>query len=441
MGASIALPFLDGMVPAATALTKTAANPRPRLAAIEMVHGCAGSTIEGGTKHYWSPAKVGVDFEFTPTLKSLEPYRDYLTIISNTDLDNAAAMALSEEGGDHNRSTAVFLTAAKPKLTEGSDVLAGTSLDQHYAQAHGHETPLPSIQLCIENVDGTGACGYGYACVYADTISWASPTKPLPMERDPRTVFERLFGDGGSPEERRARQQVDRSILDVIMQDITRLRRGLDGPDRQRLNAYLDDIREVEQRIGKIEQYNAQGHERALPEAPLGVPDSFGEHVGLMFDLQALAFMANLTNISSFKMGRDASNRVFTESGINQPFHSLSHHGQNPDTIAEFAKLNQYHVSRVVPFLEKLKNTPDGDGNLLDHTVVIYGSPMGDSNIHEHKRCPLFLAGHMSGQLEGNLHLVCKEGTPMANVWLTLMHKLEIDAERIGDSTGHVVGL
>lgn len=441
MGASVALPFLDAMVPAQTLLRTTAANPRSRLAAIEMVHGAAGSTIEGGRKHYWSPTTEGADFEFTPTLKSLEPYREYLTVVSHTDQDNAAADTLSEEGGDHNRSTAVFLTAAKPKLTEGSDVLAGTSLDQYYAQHYGHETPIPSIQLCIENVDGTGACGYGYACVYADTISWASPTKPLPMERDPRTVFERLFGDGGTVEERRERQRVDRSILDVIIQDVARLRRNLNSSDRVRLNGYLDDIREVEQRIRKIEQFNAQGEQRAIPEAPLGVPDSFGEHVKLMFDLQALAFMANLTRISSFKMGRDASNRVFTESGVNQPFHSLSHHGQNPETIAEFAKLNAYHVSHVAPFLEKLKSTPDGDGNLLDHTVVIYGSPMGDSNIHEHKRCPLFLAGKMNGALKGNLHLSCKEGTPMANVWLTLLHKLDVKVESIGDSTGYVTGL
>jgi hypothetical protein len=438
LGASIALPFLDSMVGAQTPLRKSAAMARPRLAAIEMVHGAAGSTVYGRSQNYWSPVGVGADFEFTQTLKSLEPYREYVTIISDTDQNNAAAATLSEEGGDHNRSTAVFLTSARPKLTEGSDVLAGTSLDQLYAQHYGHDTPLPSIQLCIENVDGTGACGYGYACVYADTISWASPTKPLPMERDPRSVFEKLFGDGGTVAERRERQRINRSILDVVVQETARLRKGLGPQDRARLDGYLDDVREVERRIQKIEEYNARGDERALPEAPLGVPDSFEEHVKLMFDLQALAFMANITRVSAFKMGRDASNRVFTESGINQPFHSLSHHGQDPDTIAEFAKLNEYHVRQIPAFLEKLKNTPDGDGNLLDHTLVIYGSPMGDSNIHEHKRCPLFLAGHMNGQIKGNQHLVCKEGTPMANVWLTLLDKLDVRVESIGDSTGHV---
>ena len=438
MGASIALPFLDAMVPAQTPLRNTAAAPRTRLAAIEMVHGSAGSTLDGGAKHYWSPIKAGADFELTPILKSLEPYRDYLTIISDTDLDNAAAATLVEEGGDHNRSTAVFLTAAHPKLTEGSDVLAGTSLDQYYAQQFGQETPLPSIQLCIENVDGTGACGYGYACVYADTISWASPTRPLPMERDPRVMFERLFGDGGSAAERQARRQVDRSILDVIVQDLMRLRKGLDAADRNRLSHYLEDIREVERRIQRIEQHNARAGERALPEAPLGVPDSFEEHVRVMLDLQALAFMANITLVSSFKMGRDASNRVYPDSGIGKPFHSLSHHGENPETIAEYAKLNEYHVRQVAPFLDKLKNTPDGDGNLLDHTLVLYGSPMGDSNIHEHKRCPLFLAGRANGLLKGNQHVRCPAGTPMANVWVTLLRKLGVDVNSVGDSTGEV---
>jgi hypothetical protein len=438
MGTVVTLPFMDAMVGAQTPLNGSAATPRPRMVAIEMVHGAAGSTVYGRDKHFWSPKTAGRDFEFTPTLKSLEPYRDYLTIISDTDQQNAAARQLSEEGGDHNRSSSVFLTSAYPKLTEGSDVLAGTSIDQHYAQAHGHETPIPSLQLTIENVDGTGACGYGYACVYADTISWAAPNKPLPMDRDPRVVFEKMFGDGGTKEERSERLRVNRSILDSIVQEVARLRRGLGAEDRLRLAGYLDDVREVERRIEKIEAYNASGEVRQLPEAPLGVPDSFDEHVAIMFDLQRLAFMAHITNVSAFKMGRDASNRVFPASGINQPFHSLSHHGQVPDTIDEFAKLNEYHVRQVAPFLEKLKNTPDGDGNLLDHTLVIYGSPMGDSNVHEHKRCPLFLAGKAGGQLSGNRHIVCREGTPMANVWLTLMHKLDVRLESVGDSTGFV---
>lgn len=436
-GVAVSLPFLDSMVPAQTPLKKTAASPRTRFCGIEIVHGAAGSTVIGSEKHFWSPTKEGADFEFTESLSPLEPLRDYITVISDTDMHNASALAAAEEGGDHNRSTAVFLTAAHPKLTEGSDIYCGTSMDQLYAQKVGNETPLPSVQLCIENVDGTGACGYGYACVYANTISWASPTEPLPMEIDPRVAFERLFGDGGTPAERVSRRRVDGSILDAIVHDVNRLQKGLDPSDRNRLNTYLDDVREIERRIQAVEKYNASGEHRELPAAPLGVPDSFEEHVKLMFDLQALAFSANVTYISAFKMGRDASNRVYPASGIKTPFHSLSHHGENPATLAQYAKLNQYHVSKAAYFIDKLKNTPDGDGNLLDHTMVLYGSPMGDSQIHDHKRCPLFLAGKANGQLKGNFHYRARAGTPMANAYLTCLRKLGVEGvESIGDSNG-----
>ncbi len=439
MGVTMALPLLDSMIPAQTPLHKTAAVSKTRLACIEMVHGAAGSTVDGSAKHYWSPAKEGADFEFTQTLKSLEPFRDYLTIVTDTDLANAAALSSAEEGADHTRSSAVFLTAAHPKMTEGSDILLGPSMDQLYAQKSCQDTPLPSIQLCIEDVGSlSGACGYGYSCVYANTISWASPTAPLPMEMDPRVAFERLFGDGGTPAERLSRRQGERSILDGITAKVARLQKGLDPSDRTRLNEYLEDVREIERRIQKVEQFNASGHARALPEAPIGVPDSFEEHVKLMFDLQALGFMTETTRVSAFKMGRDVSSRVYPDSGVKTPFHALSHHGENPEKIAEYAKLNAYHVSMVPYFLNKLRNIPDGDGNLLDHSLVLYGSPMGDSNIHDHKRVPLFLAGHANGKLKGNLHVRTPRGTPMANVLLTLLHKLGTDVDRIGDSTGEV---
>lgn len=440
LGVAVGLPLLDSMVPAQTALRKTAATPRTRLAAIEMVHGAAGSTIDGIAKHYWSPEKEGADFEFTPTLSPLEPFRNYLTVVSDTDLNNATALAPSEEGADHTRSSAVFLTAAHPKMTEGSDIALGPSLDQIYAQRFGQDTPLPSIQLCLENVGSlSGACGYGYSCVYANTISWSSPTTPLPMEIDPRVAFERLFGDGATAAERRARRAADRSILDTITHEVARLKVGLDPSDRRRLNDYLDDVREIERRIQKVEKYNSGAQARELPEAPVGVPDSFEEHAKLMFDLQALAFMTDVTRVSTFKMGRDVSSRVYPESGVKTPFHALSHHGENPEKIAEFARLNRYHVSKVAYFLEKLRSTPDGDGNLLDHSLVLYGSPMGDSHIHDHKRLPLFLAGHANGQLKGNLHYRAPQSTPMANVLLTLLHKLGVeDVRQIGDSTGDV---
>jgi hypothetical protein len=426
------------MVPAQTPVAKTAAAPKTRLACIEMVHGAAGSTADGTEKHYWSPAEEGRDFKFSQTLEPLEPLREYITVVSDTDLHPATAWSAAEEGADHFRSSAVYLTAAHPKMTEGSDYFAGTSIDQLYAQRFGQDTPLPSIQLCIEMVDASGACDYGYACVYADTISWASPTQPLPMTLDPRMAFESLFGEGGTPDERLARQKVNRSILDWISKDVARLQKGLGPSDRSRLNQYLDDVREIERRIQRIEKYNASGEARALPAAPLGVPDSYEEHVKLMFDLQALAFMTETTRVSAFKMSRDVSTRVFPESGIKQPFHPCSHHQENPAKIAEFAKLNRYHVSLIPYFLNKLKSTPDGEGSLLDHSVVLYGSPLGDSNVHNHKRVPIFLAGRANGQIKGNLHVRAKDGTPMANVLLTMAHKLGVDVQSFGDSNGEV---
>jgi hypothetical protein len=438
MGVSLALPFLDSMVPAQTPLARTAANPKTRLACIEMVHGAAGSTAEGSAKNFWAPAKEGSDFDFSLSLKPLEPLREYITIVSDTDLHPATAWAAAEEGADHFRSSAVYLTAAHPKMTEGSDYFVGTSIDQLYAQRCGQDTPLPSIQLCIEMVDASGACDYGYACVYADTISWASPTEPLPMTIDPRMAFENLFGEGGTPAERLARGQVNRSILDWIAKDVARLQKGLGASDRSRLNSYLEDVREIERRIQKIEKYNSSGEARALPAAPLGVPDDYTEHVKLMFDLQALAFMTDVTRVSAFKMSRDVSGRVWPESGVKTPFHNCSHHGEAPARVEEFARLNRYHVSMIPYFLEKLKNTPDGDGNLLDHSMVLYGSPLGDSNVHNHKRVPLFLAGHANGQLKGNLHVRTKDGTPMANVLVTMLHKLGVNVEQFGDSTGEI---
>ncbi|HXA67597.1 MAG TPA: DUF1552 domain-containing protein [Bryobacteraceae bacterium] len=436
VGASLALPLLDSMVPAQTPLAKTAATPRSRLCCIEMVHGSAGSTVDGSNKHYWSPEKEGADFEFTQTLEPLASFRDYITVISDTDLRPAGAFADAEEGGDHFRSSSVFLTAAHPKLTMGADILCGTSVDQLYAQQFGQDTPLPSLQVCIESLDASGHCDYGYACVYSDTISWASPTQPLPMTVDPRSVFESLFGDGSTPEDRALRQQANGSVLDRIMHRVAQLQKGLPARDRTRLNEYLEDVREIERRIQKVESHNRSGIARQLPAAPVGVPDSFEEHVKLMFDLQALAFITDTTRVSAFKMSRDVCQRVYAESGVKVPFHSASHHGETPAKIADFAKINRYHVSLVPYFLEKLKNTPDGDGNLLDHSLVLYGSPLGDSNAHNHKRVPVFLAGHASGKVKGNLHVRCQDMTPMANVLLTIMHKAGMNMESIGDSTG-----
>jgi Protein of unknown function (DUF1552) len=432
IGVGLALPLLDSMVPAQSPLSRTSASPQGRLACIEMVHGAAGSTDEGADKHYWSPEQAGADFEFSYSLEPLAPFREYITIISGTDARPADAHASSEGGADHFRSSAVFLTAARAKHTAGSDVLNGTSIDQLYAQRFGQDTPLPSLQLCVENIGLSGSCGFDYNCVYSDTISWASPTTPLPMTVNPRVAFERLFAAG------MARPAVSGSLLDGIAPEATRLRNGLGPRDRARLEDYLEEVRGIERRIQAIEKHNAIAAVRALPAAPLGVPDSWEDHVKLMFDIQVLAFAAEVTRVSAFKMSRDTSNRVFPESGVKIPFHTLSHHLENPSLVAEFAKLNRYHISLVPYFLRKLQETPDGDGSLLDHSLILYGSPMGDSNTHNHRRLPLFLAGHANGELKGNLHRVCPPGTPHANCLLTVMHKLGADLDQIGDSTGEI---
>jgi hypothetical protein len=441
LGGTIALPFLDAMVPAGRVWSKSAkaaADDPTRLVCIEMVHGSAGSNEWGASQNLWSPATTGPDFDLSPTsLAPLEPFQDYLTIISNTDVQEAEAVIPKEIGGDHFRSSAVFLTQAHPKQTESSDVVVGTSLDQLYATRFGQGTPIPSMQLCIETVDQAGGCAYGYSCVYTDTISWSAPDEPLPMIRDPRVAFDQLFGAGGSAEQRAARRRSSSSILDWITDDVAKLKRGLRPSDRRRMDQYLENIREIERRIQGIEAYNASGEVRELPEAPAGVPDSFDEHVKLMFDLQALAFEADMTRVFSFKMGRDASSRVYPESGTDKPFHPASHHGGNPEAVLDFAKINQYHVSLVPYFLEKLQNTMEGDDSLLDKTMIIYGSPMADGNLHNHRRCPLFVVGGANGQLEGNQHLFAPAGTPMANPMLSLMHKLGFDdMESFGDSTG-----
>jgi hypothetical protein len=439
MGVTFGLPFLEAMVPAGKAWAAKTAG-KTRLSCIEMVHGSAGSTAIGIQKNLWSPAAVGRDFDLKPSsLLPLEPYRESLTIVSNTDVKNAEAFSPPEIGGDHFRSSAVYLTQVHPKQTQGSDIHAGTSLDQLYAQRFGQDTPIPSMQLAIESVDQSGGCAYGYACVYTDTISWASPTEPLPMVRDPRAAFDLLFGVGATPEERARSRARDRSILDFVMAEAKKLQGELGPADRARLADYLDDVREIERRIQKTEARNASGEAREMPEAPVGVPDSFAEHVKLMFDLQAVAFASDTTRVFSFKLGRDGSARVYPESGVKTPFHPASHHQDKEDRIVNFSKINTYHVSMLPYFLDKLKAIPDGESNLLDNSLILYGSPMGNSNIHNHKRCPLFLAGKAGGKLKGNLHLKAPDGTPMANVMLTLLHGLGLDdLKSFGDSTGTV---
>ena len=435
LGATVALPLLEAMMPARAAAA-AASSRKLRLVAMEMVHGCAGSTTFGLKKNLWSPAEVGSGFDLAPTsLASLEPYRNYLTIVSNTDVHNAEAFTPPEIGGDHFRSAAVFLTQAHPHQTQGSDLQAGTSLDQLVAKTFGTDTPIPSMQLCIENIDQAGGCFYGYSCAYTDSISWASPSEPLPMVRDPRAVFDQLFGVGATPQARAERRRRDRSILDWVSESVNDLKGRLGAADQARLGDYLEDVREIERRIQKVEAFNASGEARELPAAPIGVPDSYEEHVKLMFDLQAVAFASDITRVFAFKMSRDVSNRVFPDTGVTTGFHIASHHNDRDDRILEFAKINNYHVSLLPYFLEKLKSTPDGDGNLLENSLLIYGSPMGNPNVHNHKRCPLLVMGHAGGQIPGNLHLKAPDGTPMANAMLTALQKVGVETESFGDST------
>ncbi|HEY6830835.1 MAG TPA: DUF1552 domain-containing protein [Gemmatimonadaceae bacterium] len=442
MGAVVALPYLDAMTPALGGLGKragsAAATDKTRFVAIELVHGAAGSNNWGASKNLWTPAKVGRDFDLIAegALPSLEPWRKYLTIVSNTDVRMAEAFDAPEIGGDHFRSSAVFLTQSHPKQTNGSDLFVGVSMDQLIARKISADTVLPSMQLCIENLDQAGGCYYNYACAYTDSICWARPDEPLPMIRNPRVAFDLLFGAGNNNKDRELRRKQNASILDWITGEVKGLKRDLGAADRERIDKYLEDVRELERRIQTVEKRNSSGEQREIPEAPIGVPDSFEEHMKLMFDLQVLALASDTTRVIAFKTGRDASNRAYPESGTNKGFHPASHHGGREPAILDFNLINRYHVSMLPYFLDKLKNTMDGDKDLLEQTVIVFGSPMGDPNLHNHRRCPLILLGHGNGMLEGNMHLKAPDGTPMANVFLSLMHKFGLKNNTFGDSTG-----
>lgn len=440
LSATVALPYLDAMEPArrfiAGSGAAAAAAGHQRLVCIESVHGAAGSNSWGASRHLWAPEGVGRQFEFNAdsALAPLNDWRKNLTIVSNTDVRMAEAFDAPEIGGDHFRSSAVFLTQSHPKQTQGSDLFVGTSFDQIVARKIGQDTPIPSMQLCIENLDQAGGCTYNYSCAYTDTISWASPHEPLPMIRNPRAAFDLLFGAGSTNADRSNRRKDNGSILDWVVGEMSTLKRQLGPTDRRRVDQYLENVRELERRIQKVEAKNTSGDERLLPEAPVGVPDSFEEHVKLMFDIQVLAFQSDMTRVFSFKTGRDASSRTFPESGTNKGFHPASHHGGRESAILEFNMINKYHVSMLPYFLQRLKETTEGDSNLLDNTTIVYGSPMADGNVHNHRRCPLILLGGENGMLPTNTHLKAPDGTPMADVFLSLLHKYNIETPSFGDS-------
>jgi hypothetical protein len=424
VGTSIALPLLDSMIPALTAGAKTAANPKTRLGFIYVPH--------GAVMDKWTPATEGAGFEFTPILKPLEPFRQQLLIV--TGLANKAAESQGDGGGDHARSAPSYLSGIHPLRTEGEDVRAGTTIDQIAAQKISQDTPLPSLELGTEDTGLVGVCDVGYSCAYMNSISWRSPTQPLPMEINPRVVFERLFGDGSNAADRLARKQEDRSILDSITGEVSHLQTGLGTRDRGKISDYLDNIREIERRIQMAEKRASSNVN--VPETPIGVPDSFDEHAKLMYELQVLAYQAEITRVSTFMVARDLSQRTFPQIGVPEPHHSVSHHGNNPATIAKLEKINTYHASLLAFFLEKLRATPDGDGNLLDHSMILYGSSMSNPNEHNHFPLPLLVAGGACGKLEGGRHLKFPERTPISNLLLSLLEKAGIEKDSLGDSTG-----
>ncbi len=425
VGATLALPLLDAMIPAATALDKTAAKPIRRLGFVFMPMGCDQSR--------WTPRSEGTLDELSPILDSLAPIKNHLTVLTNMELANAYP-------GSHATSNAAFLSAAKAKHTEGSDYYLGTTVDQIAARQVGLATQLPSLEMSMDLMQTVGQCDNGYACVYQNNLSWSSPTTPLPAEAHPRIVFESLFGEGGNAAERQATLRKRASLLDGFNHEISRLKRKVGPGDRARIDQYLETVREVERRIQRAE---ADAANTALPDLdrPLGVPPAYADHARLMFDLQLLAFQGDVTRVITFQLARETSNRTYPEIGVPDPHHPLSHHGNDPDKIARMAKINAFHVSLFAEFLQKLKNTPEGNGSLLDHSLYLYGSGIGNPNVHDHTNLPIILAGGAAGGMKGNRHIRFKKPTPLANLHLTLLDKVGVRLDSFADSTGKLTDL
>jgi hypothetical protein len=415
MGVTLALPLLDAMVPAATSLARTAANPVRRLGFVFMPMGCDITR--------WTPPGQKTLDELSPILSSLGPVKEYVTVITNLELQNAYP-------GTHATSNAAFLSAAKAKPTESSDYYLGTTVDQVAAKQIGQETQLPSLEMSMDLLQTVGQCDNGYACVYQNNLSWSSPTTPLPAEAHPRIVFESLFGEGGSTADRRAALRKRASLLDLFNEDIARLQRQLGPADRVTVDHYFETIREVERRIQKAE---ADAAENPMPDLdrPVGVPAAYADHARLMFDLQVLALRGDVTRVITFQLARETSNRTYPEIGVPDPHHPLSHHGNDPEKIARMAKINQFHVSLFAEFLGKLKSTSEGNGSLLDHSLYLYGSGMGNPNVHDHKNLPILVAGGAAGGMKGGRHIKFEKPTPLANLHLTLLDK-------VGDSQGKI---
>lgn len=415
MGVAVALPFMDSMIPALTAAT-------PALKRFGVVF-----VPLGERPGFWTPKTVGTNFEFNTILEPLKPYRNSMTVISE----------LCDPLDGHATTVAAWLTGSIPKRTIAEDVHAGTSIDQVVANKIGQETVFPSLELATEDFTGyIGGCDTQYSCAYMNTLSWKTPTTPLPMEINPRIVFERMFGRAGTSAQRLDRMAKDRSILDSVRQDVADLQGGLGAKDRARLTDYLENVREIERRIQRAEKQATT--DLKVPDAPVGIPESFEDHVGLQFDLLALAYEADITRVFTFMLSRDASQRVYPNLGLNEPHHSMSHHGGNQEKIANLVKLNTYHVSLFGKFIEKLKSTPDGDGSLLDHSMILFGSGMSESNNHSRLDIPTLLVGGGTGALKGNRHIEAKKETPLANLMLSIANKYGVEMDKFGISTGSV---
>jgi hypothetical protein len=424
-GVTVALPLLESMVPAGTALAQTAAAPKSRLGCIYIPH--------GATMDKWTPSGEGTGFEFSEILQPLEAFRERITVVSNLAHKAVAPWTGEDTGGaeNHVRAAAVFLSGAHP--VKKNEAYVGVTVDQVAAAHVGQDTPLPSIELSLEPLNLT--CGdAGFTCAYRNTLSWKSATLPMPMENNPQVVFERLFGDGGTAAQRQERRQQAQSLLDSIRQQVPSLEKDLPAGDRRRLREYLDEVREIERRV---QQFDAKlSGDLELPDVPTGIPGDFESHLKLMFDLQVLAYKAEITRISTLMLARENSNAVYPGSGVREGFHNASHHSNERRNMDQFAVLNQYHVKALTYFLEKLRATPDGDGNLLDHSMILYGSSLSDGNEHNFDPLPVVVAGGGSGTLRGGRHERFAPQTPMANLLLSMLNKMGARVDSIGDSTG-----
>ena len=421
LGAALALPVLDAMMPAASALARTAAASPRRLGYVYIPMGMNPVA--------WTPTEVGQLTTLSTSLSPLTPHLDDVTVVTNLEINEAHTT------GNHASANSSFLTCVKPKRTEGSDFVNGTSADQIAAKAIGGDTPLPSLELGTDLIAQVGNCDNGYACVYMNSLSWASPTAPNPTESDPRLVFERLFGDGGTPEQRQAELKTNKSILDWVLEDMASLQQRLGTSDRNRVSEYLDTVREVERRIQRAEQSVADSPASDLTR-PTSVPEVWEEHVKLMYDLQVLALRADLTRVITFQMAREASTRTYPQIGVPEPHHPVSHHTDDPEKLAKLAKINQYHVSLFAYLVEQLKTTEDGDGTLLDHTTYLLGSGLGNPNVHNHSNLPIVVAGGAGSSMSGGRHVKYDELTPMANLHLTLLDDVGVHVDDFADSTG-----